>query len=83
MKLIVAGQEALGAEELKELAFGVGVDADLFAGVPGESPEQEAARLDVAREVLRELDLAASGIARRLMGAGAERLRVRAWKAVA
>ncbi len=83
MKTIVAGQEALGAEELKELAFGVGVDADLFAGVPGESPGQEAARLDVAREVLRELDFTARSVARRLMGAGAERSRVRAWKVAA
>ncbi|MFD8483197.1 hypothetical protein [Kitasatospora sp. NPDC059673] len=83
MKTIVAGQEALGAEELRELALGVGVDAELFAGVPGESPEEERARLDVAREVERELDLAARGVARRLMRAGAERRRVLAWKAVA
>ncbi|MFJ5883259.1 hypothetical protein [Kitasatospora cineracea] len=83
MELIVAGQKALGAEELKELAFGFGLDAELFAGVPGESEQEAAARMDVAREVLRELDFTARSVARRLMAGGAERGRVRAWKAAA
>ncbi|WP_404869161.1 hypothetical protein ACI1MP_20015 [Kitasatospora griseola] len=83
MELIVAGQTALGAEELKELALGVGVDPDLFAGVPGESADEERARLDVAREVERELDLAVRGVARRLIRAGAERPLALAWKAAA
>ncbi|MFI1518349.1 hypothetical protein [Kitasatospora cineracea] len=83
MELIVAGQRALGARELMELAFGVGVDAELFAGVEGESDQEAAARLDVAREVLRELDFTARSVARQLMQAGAERGRVQAWKAAA
>ncbi|MFI9269806.1 hypothetical protein ACIGXM_03670 [Kitasatospora sp. NPDC052896] len=57
MKLIVAGQRAGSAFEFAELALGVdGREFDaLFAGVWGESPEEWAARTDVAREVLAEL----------------------------
>ncbi|RPE33749.1 hypothetical protein [Kitasatospora cineracea] len=83
MELIVAGQRALGTRELMELAFGVGVDAELFVGVEGESDQEAKARLDVAREVLRELDFTARSVARWLMQAGAERGRVQAWKAAA
>ncbi|MEV7020915.1 hypothetical protein [Kitasatospora sp. NPDC093558] len=53
MKSIVAGQHALGAEEFAELALGV--DEELFAGVPGESVVERRARLDVAYEVLADL----------------------------
>ncbi|GGO86699.1 hypothetical protein [Wenjunlia tyrosinilytica] len=57
---MVAGQEAITASEFVELAFGLdeaplGVDRELFAGVLGESEQERAARLDVAREVLAEL----------------------------
>ncbi|MFG2128339.1 hypothetical protein ACGFNV_11125 [Streptomyces sp. NPDC048751] len=54
MKCIVAGHEAVTAAEFAELAFGI--DLELFAGpAMGESEEDRAARLDVAREVLAEL----------------------------
>ncbi|MFJ5922552.1 hypothetical protein ACIQF6_08055 [Kitasatospora sp. NPDC092948] len=50
MKSIVAGQHAANAEEFAELALGV--DSELFAGVPGESPIERKARRDVALAVL-------------------------------
>lgn len=53
MRAFVAGHEAVTASEFVELALGV--DRELFAGVSGESAGERAARLDVAREVLREL----------------------------
>ncbi|MET9177911.1 hypothetical protein ABZX88_06740 [Kitasatospora aureofaciens] len=53
MKSIVAGQHALGTEEFAELALGV--DEELFAGVPGESAVERQARLDVAYAVLADL----------------------------
>ncbi|MFD8082709.1 hypothetical protein ACFV4F_13570 [Kitasatospora sp. NPDC059722] len=53
MKSIVAGQHALGTEEFAELALGV--DEELFAGVPGESVVERQARLDVAYAVLADL----------------------------
>ncbi|WP_457029241.1 hypothetical protein [Kitasatospora sp. P5_F3] len=53
MRSIVAGQTAVGTEEFAELALGV--DAELFAGVPGESPQERAVRLDVASAVLEDL----------------------------
>lgn len=56
MRSFVAGQEAFDASEFAELALGVtGIDHELFAGVPGESVLERAARLDVAGEVLAEL----------------------------
>ncbi|MFJ8440108.1 hypothetical protein [Kitasatospora griseola] len=53
MKSIVAGQHAVGSEEFAELALGV--DEELFAGVPGESVLEYAARMDVALAVLADL----------------------------
>ncbi|GAA1140218.1 hypothetical protein F4556_003412 [Kitasatospora gansuensis] len=53
MRSIVAGQTAFGAEEFAELALGV--DAELFAGVPGESSEERVVRLEVAGAVLEDL----------------------------
>ncbi|MFE2412469.1 hypothetical protein ACFXDE_29385 [Kitasatospora sp. NPDC059408] len=82
MKLIVAGQDALTPDEFRELAFGFGIDAELFAGVEGESAEDRRARLDVAREILRDLDRPAARFASGLMRT-AERRRVLTWKAAA
>ncbi|MFD7901055.1 hypothetical protein ACFV4G_02315 [Kitasatospora sp. NPDC059747] len=82
MKLIVAGQDAATPDEFAELAFGFGVDAELFAGVEGESAEQQRARLDVAQEVLRDLEGPAARFASALMRK-AERRRVLTWKAAA
>ncbi|GAA1092005.1 hypothetical protein [Kitasatospora arboriphila] len=53
MKSIVAGQHAADPDEFAELALGV--DEELFAGVPGESPLDRAARLDAAAAVLVDL----------------------------
>jgi hypothetical protein len=53
LRNIVAGQEAVTRAEYLELA--AGFDPELFAGVPGESADEQAARLDVAGEVLAEL----------------------------
>ncbi|WP_371497847.1 hypothetical protein OG871_18000 [Kitasatospora sp. NBC_00374] len=53
MKSIVAGQHAVNSEEFAELALGV--DSELFAGVPGESAIERQARLDVAVAVLADL----------------------------
>ena len=60
MKAFVGSQEALTASEFIELAYGLdelptGIDRELFIGVQGESHEERAARLDVAREVLADL----------------------------
>ncbi|GAA2810045.1 hypothetical protein GCM10010441_38340 [Kitasatospora paracochleata] len=68
MKSIVAGQCAVDRDEFAELALGV--DEELFAGVPGESAVERRARMDAARDVLADLrredpDLAA--YAERLM----------------
>ncbi|MFJ9605457.1 hypothetical protein ACIRS1_03775 [Kitasatospora sp. NPDC101176] len=82
MKLIVAGQDAATPDEFAELAFGFGVDADLFAGVEGESADERRARLDVAQEVLRDLDGPAARFASGLMRT-AERRRVLTWRAAA
>ncbi|MEU1779251.1 hypothetical protein ABZ545_07145 [Streptomyces abikoensis] len=61
MRTFIGAHEALDAVEFAELALGLpellsGIDRDLFCGplVP-ESPQERAARLDVAREVLAEL----------------------------
>ncbi|GAA4671762.1 hypothetical protein GCM10023347_27170 [Streptomyces chumphonensis] len=53
MRTFVAGQEAYNASEFTELALGI--DRELFVGVPGESHEERAARMDVAREALADL----------------------------
>jgi len=53
VKSIVAGQNAVGSEEFAELALGV--DSELFAGVPGESALEYRARMDVALDVLADL----------------------------
>ncbi|MEK2475534.1 hypothetical protein [Streptomyces noursei] len=61
MRTFVAGQEAFDDSEFAELAFGfdefpLGIVRDLFCGPLGEEePEDEELRLDVAREVLRDL----------------------------
>lgn len=61
MKNIVAGQEAVTASEFVELALGI--DYELFAGVAGEDSDERAARLDVAREVLKDLSESAPEVA--------------------
>ncbi|MFF0389365.1 hypothetical protein ACFYS8_11805 [Kitasatospora sp. NPDC004615] len=53
MKSIVAGQYAVNRDEFAELALGV--DSELFAGVPGESVIERRARMDVALAVLADL----------------------------
>ncbi|GGU63533.1 hypothetical protein GCM10010211_30710 [Streptomyces albospinus] len=61
MRTYIGNQEIASDTEFEELAFGfdefpLGIDHDLFRGpLGGESPEEQAARLDVAREVLRDL----------------------------
>ncbi|MEV7023234.1 hypothetical protein [Kitasatospora sp. NPDC093558] len=82
MKLIVAGQDAVTPDEFAELAFGFGIDAELFTGTENETPEDRLARLDVAREILRDLDGPAARFASGLMRT-AERRRVLAWRAAA
>ena len=54
MRSIVAGQFAVDSQEFAELALGV--DSELFAGVPGESVAEYRARVDVASAVLADLD---------------------------
>ncbi|MEU6967389.1 hypothetical protein AB0A71_06565 [Kitasatospora aureofaciens] len=82
MKLYVGDQEALTPLEFAELAFGYGIDAELFTGVEDESAEDRLVRLDVAREVLRDLPAPAARFASALMRT-AERRRVQAWKVAA
>jgi hypothetical protein len=54
MKTIVSGQHAATASEFAELALGI--DTELFTGPTGEeSPQEWAARLDVADAVLADL----------------------------
>ncbi|MFJ5922291.1 hypothetical protein ACIQF6_06710 [Kitasatospora sp. NPDC092948] len=68
MRSIVAGQHAVDSEEFAELALGV--DEELFAGVPGESVLEYGARLDVALAVLADLrreDPALAAYAERLL----------------
>ncbi|WP_236653434.1 hypothetical protein [Streptacidiphilus melanogenes] len=62
---MVAGHEAASADELVALAFGF--DRELFTGIPGETPLERAARLDVAAEVLADLDPEAARFARELL----------------
>ncbi|MFJ2868810.1 hypothetical protein [Kitasatospora sp. NPDC087314] len=82
MKLYVGGQEALSPLEFAELAFGVGIDIELFVGSEDESAEDRAVRLDAARDILRDLDGPAAGFGTALMHT-AERCRMRPWKAAA
>ncbi|MFF4380310.1 hypothetical protein [Kitasatospora sp. NPDC001547] len=88
MKLIVAGQEAATPEEFAELAFGTGadfgfgVDTELFDGSTDATDEDRVVRLDVAREILRDLDGPAARFASALMHT-AERRRALTWKAAA
>ncbi|GGV04338.1 hypothetical protein GCM10010495_15080 [Kitasatospora herbaricolor] len=53
MRSIVAGRYAANSLEFAELALGV--DVELFAGVPGESASERAARLDAAEGMLADL----------------------------
>lgn len=61
MRTYIGNQEIVSETEFEELALGfdefpLGIDRDLFRGPLGEeSPEERKARLDVAREVLRDL----------------------------
>ncbi|MEU3492190.1 hypothetical protein ABZ747_01685 [Kitasatospora cineracea] len=80
MRLIVAGQEAATASEFAELAFGI--DVELFTGADDETATDTVVRLDVARDVLRDLAPEPARYAKALMRT-AERNRVHAWKAAA
>ncbi|WP_439675694.1 hypothetical protein [Embleya sp. MST-111070] len=53
MRDIVVGRHAATVAEFAELAFGV--DWLLFDGKPGETAEEEAARLEAARDILSDL----------------------------
>ncbi|MFJ8738288.1 hypothetical protein ACIRL2_02840 [Embleya sp. NPDC127516] len=53
MRIIVDDRVAATIAEFAELALGV--DWPLFDGVEGESAEEEAARLDAARDILSDL----------------------------
>ncbi|MFE2871419.1 hypothetical protein [Embleya sp. NPDC059259] len=72
MRSIVAGRHAATIAEFAELALGV--DWVLFDGVPGESVEEEAARLDAARDILSDLWATDRELARHV-----ERLLARLW----
>jgi hypothetical protein len=54
MRTIVSGQHAASPEEFAELALGI--DTELFRGPSTpETPEQHAARLDAARDIINHL----------------------------
>ncbi|MFW3473470.1 hypothetical protein ACN24M_19590 [Streptomyces microflavus] len=61
MRTYIGNHQVLSPAEFEELALGfdelpAGLDRDLFRGpLTHESPEERAARLDVAREVIAEL----------------------------
>ncbi|MFE4856108.1 hypothetical protein [Streptomyces sp. NPDC056670] len=58
MRTYIGQQEAVSADEFEELALGINGYQDfrdLFLGQAGETPEERAAREQVAREVLAEL----------------------------
>ncbi|MCX4513283.1 hypothetical protein OHA27_23785 [Streptomyces sp. NBC_01619] len=61
MRTYIGTQQIAGAAEFEELALGfdelpAGIDRDLFRGpLTPETPQERAARLDVAREVIAEL----------------------------
>ncbi|MFB7904853.1 hypothetical protein ACFC1T_00290 [Kitasatospora sp. NPDC056076] len=64
---MVAAQTAATKDELSELALGV--DSELFIGVPGESEIERAARMDAAADIVADLRRADP-----LLAAYAERL---------
>lgn len=66
MKTIVAGRVVVSVAEFAELALGV--DWELFDGVPGETAEECAARLDAARDILADLWAADRELARHAEG---------------
>lgn len=53
MRTYSYGQEALSGFQFAELSLGF--DYELFAGVPGETRDECELRLDVAREVMKDL----------------------------
>ena len=53
MEAFVAGHKAVSACDFAELSLGL--DVELFAGLPGESRSERRVRLAVAREALTEL----------------------------
>ncbi|MGP3924775.1 hypothetical protein [Streptomyces sp. 8N616] len=60
MRTYVGDQEAATAFEFEELALGFeelpeGIDRELFLGRLGETREERAIRLDVAREALEDM----------------------------
>jgi hypothetical protein len=55
VRTFIAGHEAVTSTDFASLALGV--DFELFAGVPGESAAEHAARLDAAADVLADLEL--------------------------
>ncbi|MFJ2185940.1 hypothetical protein ACIOJG_35645 [Streptomyces anulatus] len=67
MRTYIGNHQVLNPAEFEELALGfdelpLGLDRDLFRGpLAPESPEERAARLDVAREVIAELAAEGSG----------------------
>ncbi|MCD0482037.1 hypothetical protein LO771_06305 [Streptacidiphilus sp. ASG 303] len=74
MKDIVSGQHAATASEFAELALGI--DTELFTGPAGpESPEERAARLDVAGAVLADLRREDPELAARAAAEAARRAR--------
>ncbi|MFE2872065.1 hypothetical protein [Embleya sp. NPDC059259] len=72
MRIIVDRRVAVTTAEFAELALGV--DWALFDGEPGESAEEEAARLDAARDILSDLWATDRELARDV-----ERLLARLW----
>ncbi|MFE2886318.1 hypothetical protein [Streptomyces sp. NPDC059272] len=52
MRTYIGRQQAVSAEDFAELALGTPVE--LWLGVEGETEEEEAARLDAARDILAE-----------------------------
>lgn len=52
MKTFIAGHEVADDDDALELALGTPLE--LWLGVPGESDEERAARLDAARDILAE-----------------------------
>ncbi|WP_406244236.1 hypothetical protein [Streptomyces anulatus] len=67
MRTYIGTHQVLNPAEFEELALGfdelpLGLDRDLFRGpLAPESPEERAARLDVAREVIAELAAEGAG----------------------
>ncbi|MFD8730502.1 hypothetical protein [Streptomyces sp. NPDC059611] len=67
MRTYIGNHQVLNPAEFEELALGydelpLGLDRDLFRGpLTPESPQERAARLDVAREVIAELAAEGAG----------------------